>query len=200
MVCFVATASTNNNSQARNAQYRARDQSDANAFENLHPPRVPERTPDSIELMLIHHGLQVSYLSYRGFHSFSHSHYSAVLFERNLVHEHSHEVKSAPVSEKQPLWFGRIGDGTAIKAFSFIPHHNRYFPIHATSAAQMNLLVGIFTVSVNHSVGKSFEYGDFNVIFSLFCDAKFRHEQFNEPHELIYEWRDVSCTAGGGLT
>src|SRR6266852_2882016 len=135
-----------------------------------------------------------------GFHSFSHSHYSAILFERHLVHERSHEVKSAPVREKQPLRFGRIGDGTAIKAFSFIPHHNRYFSIHAASAAQMNLLVRIFTVSVNHSVGKSFEYGDFNIIFSLFCDAKFQREQSNEPHELIYEWRDVSCTAGEGLT
>ena len=68
-------------------------------------------------------------------------------------------MKSAPVTEKQPLEFGRIRDGLAIKAFSFIPHHNRYFSIHAESAAQMNLLVGIFTVSVNHCVGKSFEYG-----------------------------------------
>ena len=33
----------------------------ANAFENLHPPRVRERTPDSIELLLIHDGLQVAY-------------------------------------------------------------------------------------------------------------------------------------------
>jgi hypothetical protein len=41
------------------------------------------------------------------------------------------------VSEKKPLRFGRIGDGTAIKAFSFIPHHNRYFSTHAESAAQM---------------------------------------------------------------
>jgi hypothetical protein len=171
----------------------------ANAFENLHPPKVRERTLDSIELLLIHHGLQVAYLSYRGSHSFSHSHYSAVFFERNLVHERSHEVKSAPVSEKQPLRFGRIGDGTAIKALSFIPHHNRYFSIHAESAGQMNLLVGIFTVSVNHSVGKSFEYGDFNFIFSLFCDTKFQREQFNEPHELIHEWRDVRCTAGEEL-
>jgi hypothetical protein len=169
-------------------------------FENLYPPRVRERTPDSIELLPIHHGLQVAYLSYRGFHSFSHSHYSAVIFERNLVHERPHEVKSAPVSEKQPLRFSRIGDGTAIKAFSFIPHHNRYFSIHAASAAHMNLLLGIFTVSVNHSVGKSFEYGDFNFIFSPFCDSKFRHEEFNEPHKLINEWRDVSSTAGEGLT
>ena len=69
--------------------------------------------------------------------------------------------------------FGRIGDGTAIKAFSFIPHHNRYFSIHAASAAQMNLLVGIFTVSVNHSVGKSFEYGDFNFIFTSFAMPSF---------------------------
>ena len=121
-------------------------------------------------------------LLYRSFHSLSHSHYGAVLFERHLVHERSHEVKSAPVSEKQPLRFGRIEDSTAIKAFSFIPHHNRYFSIHAASAAQMNLLVGIFTVSMSHSVGKSFEYGDFNFIFSLFCDAKFQREQFNEPH------------------
>jgi hypothetical protein len=57
----------------------------------------------------------------------------------------------------------------------------------------------ILTVSVNHSVGKSFEYGDFNFVFSLFRDAKFRHEQSNEPHELIYEWLDVTCTAGEGL-
>src|SRR5258708_30039521 len=135
-----------------------------------------------------------------GFHLFSHSHYGAVLRERNLVHESSHEVKSAPVTEKQPLEFGRIGHGLAIRAFSFIPHNNRYFSIHAASAGQMNLLVGIFAVSVNHGVRKSFEYGDFNFIFSLFCDAKFQREQFNEPHELIYEWRDVSCTAGEGLT
>jgi len=86
------------------------------------------------------------------------------------------------VTEKQPLEFGRIGHGLAIKAFSFIPHNNRYFSIHAASAAQMNLLVRIFTVSVNHSVGKSFEYGDFNIIFSLFFDAKFQREQSNEPH------------------
>jgi hypothetical protein len=38
-----------------------------NALENLHPPSVRERAPDSIELLLIHHGLQVAYLSFRGF-------------------------------------------------------------------------------------------------------------------------------------
>jgi len=31
-----------------------------NALENLHPPRLRERTPDSIELLLIHDGLQVA--------------------------------------------------------------------------------------------------------------------------------------------
>ena len=36
-------------------------------FENLHPPRVRERTPNSIALLPIHHGLQVSHLSHRGF-------------------------------------------------------------------------------------------------------------------------------------
>src|SRR5258706_71291 len=88
-----------------------------------------------------------------GLHLFSHSHFGAVLRERNLVHESSHEVKSAPVTEKQPLEFGRIRDGLAIKAFSFISHNNRYFPIHAASAGQMNLLLGIFIISMNDSVG-----------------------------------------------
>src|SRR6266849_1495162 len=63
----------------------------------------------------------------------------------------------------------------------------------------MNPLVGIFTVSVNHGVGKSFEYGNFNFIFSLFCDAKFQREQFNEPHEFglrmarcqLHGWRGI---------
>jgi len=76
-------------------------------------------------------------------------------------------VKSAPVTEKQPLEFGRIGDGLAIKAFSFIPHNNRYFSIHAASASQMNLLLRIFTIAMNHSVGESFEHSDFNFLFSL---------------------------------
>src|SRR6266446_4289550 len=129
-------------------------------------------------------------------HLFSHSHHGAVLLERNLVHESSHEVKSAPVTEKQPSEFGWIGDGLAIKAFSFIPHNNRYFPIHAASACQMNLLLGIFIIAMNHSVGESFEHGNFNFLFSLSGDAKSAHEQLNEPHQLIYEWRNISRTAG----
>jgi hypothetical protein len=105
-------------------------------------------------------------------------------------------VKSAPVTEKQPLEFGRIGDGLAIKAFSFIPHNNRYFSIHAASAGQMNVLLGVFIIAMNHSVSESFEHGDFNFLFSLSCDAKSAHEQLNEPHQLIYEWRNISRTAG----
>src|SRR5258705_12765053 len=95
-----------------------------------------------------------------GSHLFSHSHYGTVLRERNLVHESSHEVKSAPVTEKQPLEFGRIGDGLAIKAFSFIPHNNRYFPIHAASAGQMNLLLRFFIIAMNSRVGVSFGHDD----------------------------------------
>src|SRR5258708_27822818 len=87
-----------------------------------------------------------------GFHLFSHSHYGAVLRERNLVHESSHEVKSAPVTEKQPLEFGRIGHGLAIKAFSFIPHNNRYFSIHAASAGQIEGLFWGFLLSLHSNV------------------------------------------------
>jgi len=105
-------------------------------------------------------------------------------------------VKSAPVTEKQPLEFGRIGHGLAIKAFSFIPHNNRYFSIHAASAGQMNVLLGVFIIAMNNSVSESFEHGDFNFLFSLSCDAKSAHEQLNEPHQLIYEWRNISRTAG----
>ena len=101
--------------------------------------------------------------------------------------------------EKQALRFGRIGDTSAIKAFSFIPHDNRHFSIHTAPAAQMSLLLWVFTIAVNHGVGESFEYGDFNFFFSLFGDAKFRHEQLNELHELIHEWRDVNGTTGEGL-
>jgi hypothetical protein len=100
------------------------------------------------------------------------------------------------VTEKQPSEFGRIWDGLAIKAFSFIPHNNRYFPIHAASAGQMNLLFGIFIIAMNHSVSESFEHGDFNFLYSLSRNAKPAHEQLNETHQLIYEWRNISLTAG----
>src|ERR1700674_2572220 len=53
--------------------------------------------------------------------SFSHSHHGTVLFERNVVHQCSHQVKSAPGSHKQPFGFGRVPDCTGIKTFSRIP-------------------------------------------------------------------------------
>jgi hypothetical protein len=87
------------------------------------------------------------------FHPFSHSNHSAVLFERNLVHQRFHEVKSAPVSEKQPLGFGWIGDYSAIKTFSFVPHANQYLPIHAAAAGDVNLLLLILVIAMNHRVG-----------------------------------------------
>jgi len=98
-----------------------------------------------------------------GHHALSHSNDCPVLFERNLVHERSYEVKSATVSEKQPLVFGWIGDCSAIKAFSFVPHANQYLPIHAAAAGDVNLLLMILVIAVNHRVGQSLLYGDFQV-------------------------------------
>ena len=133
------------------------------------------------------------------FHSLSHSNHRAVLFERNLVHERSHELDSTPVSEKQPLGFGRIGDYSAVKALSFSPYTNQHLPIHATAACDVNLLLLISVIAVNHRVGQSFIYGDFNRILGLFRRATFFHEKSDESDELINEWRDVSRTACQGL-
>jgi hypothetical protein len=103
------------------------------------------------------------------------------------------------VREKQPLGFGWIGDCSAIKALSLIPHGDQYLCIQAATAGDVNLLLLIFVMAVNHRVGQSLIYGDFNLLFGLFRNADLLHEQLNESHELINEWRDVSDTAGEGL-
>jgi hypothetical protein len=43
-------------------------------------------------------------------HLFTHSNYSAVLLERDLVHQRSHEMKSAAVTQEQSFWRGRVSD------------------------------------------------------------------------------------------
>src|SRR6266850_1363858 len=88
------------------------------------------------------------YTSVLGYHALSHSNDCPVLFERNLVHERSYKVKSATVSEKQPLVFGWIGDCSAIKAFSFVPHANQYLPIQAAAAGDVNLFLLILVIAV----------------------------------------------------
>jgi hypothetical protein len=126
-------------------------------------------------------------VSIQRFHSFSHSNHCAALFERNLIHQRFHEVKSAPVSEKQPRGFGWIGDYPAIKALSLVPHSNQYFPIHAAAAGYVNLLFLILVIAVNHGVGESLMYGDFNPLFDLFRRAAVLHEKPDESHKLIYD-------------
>jgi hypothetical protein len=64
----------------------------------------------------------------------------------------------------------------------------------------VNLLLLISVIAVNHRVGQSFIYGDFNRILGLFRRATFFHEKSDESDELINEWRDVSRTACQGLT
>jgi hypothetical protein len=103
------------------------------------------------------------------------------------------------VSEKQPLVFGWIGDCSAIKAFSFVPHANQYLPIHAAAAGDVNLFLLILVIAVNHRVGQSLLYGDFKFLFSCSRHACFSHEEPNESHESLYEWQDRSYTAGEGL-
>jgi hypothetical protein len=121
------------------------------------------------------------------FHSFSHSNHRAVLFERNFVHERPHEVKSAPVSEKQSLDFGWIGDRSAIKALSLIPHGDQYLSIHAAAAGDVNLLLLILVIAMNHRVGQSLIYGNFNPLFGLFRRDTLFHEKPDESHKFIYE-------------
>ncbi len=91
------------------------------------------------------------------------------------------------MSEKKPLGFGRIGHCSAIKALSFIPHANQYLSIHAATAGDVNLLIRILVIAVNHRIGESFMDGDFKFLFTLLRDANFSHETFDEMHELIYE-------------
>ena len=122
-----------------------------------------------------------------------------MFFERNLVHERSHEVKPAPVRDKQSLGLGWIGDCVAIKAFSLIPHGDRKLSIHAASAANVNLLVRSFVIAVNHRVGEGLKYGNFNYLFNRSRLAAVSHEEPNELHELIYERRDGGNTAGERL-
>ena len=118
---------------------------------------------------------------------FSHSNHRAVVFERNLIHQRFHEVKSAPVSEKQPPGLGWIGDYSAIKALSFIPHTNQYLPIHAAAAGDVNLLLMILVIPVNHRVRQGLIYGNFDPVFGLFRRPAFFHERPDESHKLIYK-------------
>jgi hypothetical protein len=122
-----------------------------------------------------------------GFHLFSHSNHPAVLFERNLVHQRFHEVKSTPVSEKQPLGFGRIGDYSAIKAFSFVPNANQYLPVRAAAADDVNLLLLILAIAVNHCVGQSLSYGNFNPLFGFLRRATLLRGKPDESQKFIYE-------------
>jgi hypothetical protein len=95
--------------------------------------------------------------------------------------------------------FGWIGDCSAIKAFSFVPDANQYLPIHAAAAGDVNLLLLILVIAVNHRVGQSLLYGDFKFLFSRSRHAYFSIEKPNESHESLYECRDRSYTAGEGL-
>ena len=87
-----------------------------------------------------------------------------------------------------------VGDG--LKAFSLVAHDNYYFSIHAAAADDIDILVRVFMIPVDHGVCESLEYGDFNFTFRVLGDAKSPHEQPNEPHESFYQGRDRSYVAG----
>ena len=91
-------------------------------------------------------------------------------------------MKSTPVSEKQPLVFGWIADYSAVKAFSFVPYANQYLPIHAAAAGDVNLLLLILVIAVNHGVSQSLVYDDFKFLFRRSRETCFSHEEPNESH------------------
>jgi hypothetical protein len=105
-------------------------------------------------------------------------------------------MKSAPMGQQPSLWFRRIWNCTAIKAFSFIPYGDQYFSVHAAPAGYMNLLFGIFMIAMDHGICESFAYGNFNFICILSGAPDFPHQSLDESHKFINEWRDGSNAAG----
>jgi hypothetical protein len=121
---------------------------------------------------------------------FSQMHNTAVICERNLVHERSHQVNSAPMSKQTILWIGRIAQGVTIKPFSFIPDRDRYFAARAAPAGDVNLFARILMISMDHGIRKRLLQRDFEVCVPFVRVAKVSGAQLDDLHESGDEWRD----------
>jgi len=108
---------------------------------------------------------------------------SAASLEANFIHERFHQVDSTPVGELDVLRGGGIRGCAVLEPLPFVANGEENFAIEAAAAADLNTLVRILAVSVNHGVRQGLTQRDFNVNFTSVCVSKL----VDEDHELICE-------------
>src|ERR1700674_4146803 len=85
-------------------------------------------------------------------------------------------------------WGGRVRYRVAVKSLSFVLDGNRNFLLSLAAAANVNMLAGIFVISVNDGILQRLAQRDFNVnLVSRSASAL-----LDQKHELVYRGRDCS--------
>jgi hypothetical protein len=94
-----------------------------------------------------------------------HAYYRPTPFEVNFIHQSFHQVNAATVRRLELLFAGWVRKLGAAESGTFVPDHNGHFLIGHTAAVDVNLLVRVFMIAMDHAICQGFPHGDFNVNF-----------------------------------
>ncbi|HEX8894084.1 MAG TPA: hypothetical protein VF783_12210, partial [Terriglobales bacterium] len=87
----------------------------------------------------------------------------------------------------QPFfWIGGVKYSVGVEALSFVPNGDRDFSVRVAPALYANALTRVLAVAMDHGVRKGFTQGCLDIDLASIRRSKMQ----NEPHQLIYKWRD----------
>jgi hypothetical protein len=105
---------------------------------------------------------------------FSHPNYTAILFERHFVHQ------------------GRKPSRGKLSCTAFILHGNGHLSIHRATASHIDLLLGVFLVSMDDGIRENFHERSLDLIAASFSVTAFRKKSLYELHQL-FDKRDTKA-------
>lgn len=112
---------------------------------------------------------------------FSHPNYTAILFERDFVHQ------------------GRKLSRDTLSCAAFILHGNGHFSIHRAAASHIDLLLGVSLVSVDDGIREHFHERRLDLISASFSVQALRKKSLYELHQLLDKRGDQGGVAVQGL-
>jgi hypothetical protein len=105
----------------------------------------------------------------------------------HLVHQRSHQENSATVRAQEVSSFGRIRDGIEVKAIPLISDREYHLSVPCKTTADMNSLIGILTIAVDHGIRQRFSDSYFDVNLTSILALSLIDVTPNTLHQLLYE-------------
>src|SRR5580700_2476711 len=113
-------------------------------------------------------------------------HFGTSLFEGDFVHRDSHQPDTTPVVGTEIFGTRRIGNRFRVKSLSLVLDDQGYPLFQVTAATNLNQLVTIETIAVNHCIVESFPKSQFNR--GLLAGNATR--SFDQSHQTVDQWGD----------